>query len=91
MLPPSRFAPWVPGVLYAELYFGLCRALIAPWLMPWAWNPVARPAAAARAEPTMAPAAATSGVVSTPAAARGPSTGASIIPFDRGRTRTARV
>ena len=36
MLPPSYFTPWGPGALYAELYLGLCRALVAPWLSP-AW------------------------------------------------------
>jgi hypothetical protein len=34
MLPPSYFIPWGPGALYAELYLGLCRALVAPWLCP---------------------------------------------------------
>ena len=90
MLPPSRFTPWGPGVLYLELYVGLCRALVAPWLKPWEWGPKARSAVAPRAETPMSPAAATEGAVSMPAAPRGLSTGASIIPFDRRRALTAR-
>ncbi len=105
MLPPNYFTLWGPGALYAELYFGLCRALAAPWLSPPRLTPThaaypyrptqsRSPSELAAAEP---PAAEPSAAQPTaePASllmedAEPHSSGASIIPFERARARLSR-
>jgi hypothetical protein len=105
MLPPNYFTLWGPGALYAELYVGLCRALVAPWLSPPRLAP-------AHGAPTYRPAqsrspselAAAEPPAAEPSAAQPPaepacllaedpepdSSGASIISFDRARARLSR-
>jgi hypothetical protein len=83
-LAPVPFAA-LGTLCYGELYFGLCRALAAPWLDPW-WVTRARPSDQGQALPPGEIAAPPS-ESPTPAAAvsTAGSTGAVIIPFDRSR------
>ena len=102
MLPPSYFTPWGPGALYAELYLGLCRALVAPWLSPaWLDQTPAAPSCApaqcrspselAAAEPSDDEPSATDPIAAaTEATPESHSAGAAIIPFDRARARLCR-
>lgn len=47
MIPPTPMQlTFASSALYAELYLGLCHALMAPWLGPWP-----APRAAAQAAP----------------------------------------
>jgi hypothetical protein len=100
MLPPNCFTPWGSGALYAELYVGLCRALVAPWLGPWGVviapgasrcsparrdAPVEPPTAGPTAAASLAPANA-----ELPAPLPPDSVGALIIPFYRAPARLAR-
>jgi hypothetical protein len=85
------FTPSGPAALYAELYLGLCRALVAPWLSPGCSD-------CSSGAPSCPPAqscAGTEASVAEPpvtAPATGPerqASGAAIIPFDRARARRA--
>ena len=88
-LAPVPFAAF--GALwYAELYGGLCRALVAPWLEPWwlakgtASGSRRVPQGTANATPPPIPpqpAAEATGAAAAP--------GATIIPFDLARARAA--
>jgi hypothetical protein len=90
MLFLNCFTPWGPGALYAELYLGLCRALVAPWLppVPAGRSAPAQPTAPSRTAPKASGAAPTAGA--TDASPSAPASGAQIISFDRARARLAR-
>jgi hypothetical protein len=91
MLYLHCFAPWGPGALYAELYLGLCRALVAPWLSP-ARADRATVAPSCPPPQSCAVTEASTAAATSAATEAGPlpqATGAAIIPFDRARARRA--
>jgi hypothetical protein len=89
---PSAPVPFAAlgSLCYGELYFGLCRAMAAPWLDPW-WLPRGRQSKPVPAPPGTAIAAppSTSPKPVVAASAELSTTGATIIPFDRARARAA--
>jgi hypothetical protein len=90
MLFLNCFTPWGPGALYAQLYLGLCRALVAPWLPP---VPVGRSAPVPAPAPSRTPPRASGAEPMTRATDAGtaaPANGAQIISFDRARARLVR-
>jgi hypothetical protein len=87
----SYLTAWAPAALYMELYVGMCRALLAPWLTPWALapRPGVGPASSAPHRTPTEPAAAEPAAPATAALPEPHGAGALIIPFDRARARLA--
>jgi hypothetical protein len=90
MIPPSPMQLTLFGsALYGELYFGLCRALAAPWLDP-GW--LIRAHQAPRAPSPPAAEVRPNGTEGGPTAPRSPAPGrGQVIEVPEGRWRSRRV